>query len=412
MYQCKGMFMAPFGNHWRQMRRVTALELLTPKRMNEFESAKVAEFEASAMVKAISQQETGKPVNLYLLLKAFSFNFIATICLHRRYVQYSAAGPKGDEELQFINDEAREFATLTAGLSKLLGETAIADVIPCLFFLDWFTGINGRMTDLQRKVDTFLEKMLAQHTQHTRQAKDSRLSIMDVLVSLPGEDGAQHLDEITIKALCLDILAAGLQSTSTSSEWIMAELVRHPEVAAKAQAELDAVVGKKRVVTEADIPNLPYLQAVVKEGFRLHPTLPLLAPHESTEQTKILGYDIPKGTTIMTNIWAMQRDSAVWDNPMEFRPDRFLQECSGVDVRGQHYQLLPFGAGRRGCAGTSLGLIMVQYAVARLLQAFDWSPPQGMKPEDVDMEETFGMTLDRAHALEAVATARLNLPFP
>lgn len=193
-------------------------------------------------------------------------------------------------------------------------------------------------------------------------------------------------------------------------EWAIAELLRHPEILARAQEELDLVVGKDRLVAEADLPQLTFLQAIIKEIFRLHPSTPLSLPRMASENCEINGYFIPKGSTLLVNVWAIARDPNVWTDPLEFRPERFLPggEKPNVDVRGNDFEVIPFGAGRRICAGLSLGLRMVQLMTATLIHAFDFELPNGISARELDMEEGYGLTLQRAAPLVVHPRRRLG----
>lgn len=192
----------------------------------------------------------------------------------------------------------------------------------------------------------------------------------------------------------------------------MAELINRPEILLKARREIDSMVGTTGLVEEADIANLPYLQAIVKETLRLHPTGPMIV-RESSQSCKVGGYDIPAKTRLFVNVWAIGRDPSHWEKPLEFLPERFLVEGgsgkSMTDVRGQHFELLPFGSGRRGCPGTSLALQVVHTALASLVQCFEWRLAGGK--ERADMEEGVGITLPMAHPLVCVPLPRLD-PFP
>jgi cytochrome P450 len=197
-------------------------------------------------------------------------------------------------------------------------------------------------------------------------------------------------------------------TTSVTVEWAMSELLRNPDALAKATKELDRVVGRERlVVTEGDIPSLPYMEAVVKETMRLHPVSPLLTPRLSREDVvSVGGHDIPEGTLVFVNVWAIARDPAVWGRTAgEFRPERFVG--SGVDVKGHDLELLPFGSGRRMCPGVSLGLRMVQVVLANLVHGYAWKLPDGVSREELSMEETFGLYMPRKVRLDAVAEPRL-----
>jgi len=168
--------------------------------------------------------------------------------------------------------------------------------------------------------------------------------------------------------------------------WVMSELMRNPSVMRKAQAEVRGMVAGKPRVEEEDVKGLRYLKMVVKENFRLHPPGTLLIPRETMRSCVIGGYDVLPGTRVFVNVWAMGRDPSIWDDPEEFRPERF--EGSRVDFRGSDFELLPFGSGRRACPAVAMGVANVELALANLLYCFDWELPEGMKGEDIDMEET------------------------
>lgn len=203
-----------------------------------------------------------------------------------------------------------------------------------------------------------------------------------------------------------DLIGGGTDTSSVTVEWAMSEILRSPEVLAKASEELERVIGRDRLVAEQDIPNLPYMEAIVKETMRLHPVAPLMSPRLSREDVSMGRYDIPAGTRVLINVWAIGRDPAVWEAPMEFRPERFVG--SGVDVKGQDFELLPFGSGRRMCPGIGLGLRMVHMILANLLHAFAWRLPGGAAAaEELSMEETFSLTVPRRVPLEAVAEPKL-----
>ena len=185
-------------------------------------------------------------------------------------------------------------------------------------------------------------------------------------------------------------------------EWALSELLKKPEVLAKATEELDRVVGRGRWVTEKDMLNLPYVDAIVKETMRLHPVAPMLVPRLSREDTSINGYDIPAGTRVLVMVWSIGRDPELWKAPEEFMPERFLG--SRLDVKGQDYELLPFGSGRRMCPGYSLGLKVIQVSLANLLHGFTWRLPDGV---ELSMEEIFGLSTPRKYPLEAVVEPKL-----
>jgi cytochrome P450 len=198
-------------------------------------------------------------------------------------------------------------------------------------------------------------------------------------------------------------------TSTVTLEWVMAELLQHPDIMKRAQAELDNIVGTNRLVEESDLQNLPYLQAILKENFRIHPPAPLMVPHCSIETSQVQGYNLPANTRVLVNLWAMGRDPSIWANPLQFDPNRFMQHHD-IDVQGQNFELLPFGTGKRACPGRPLANLFVQIALARLLQSFDYSIPKE-EQESIDMSATFGITLKKRNALCVVAHPKLQAHF-
>uniref|UniRef100_A0A803P655 Cytochrome P450 n=1 Tax=Cannabis sativa TaxID=3483 RepID=A0A803P655_CANSA len=221
----------------------------------------------------------------------------------------------------------------------------------------------------------------------------------------------KNLDLQGLKKKSKDVFVAGTNTSSITLEWALAELINHPNVMKKAMDEVDSVVGKTRLVEESDVVNFPYIQAIVKETLRLHPPGPILS-RVASETCAIDGYEIKENTRLLINVWAISRDPNHWESPLEFKPERFYNEQGSenfkqVDVRGQHFQLLPFGSGRRVCPGTTLGLQVVHTSLASMLQCFEWNVENG----SVNMDEGPGLTLPRAHSLVCVPKARLT-PLP
>lgn len=203
------------------------------------------------------------------------------------------------------------------------------------------------------------------------------------------------------------MLLGSMDTSATAIEWTLSELIKHPRVMKKVQKELEEKIGMDRMVEESDLEGLEYLHMVIKEAFRLHPVAPLLLPHESMEDCTIDGFLIPQKTRVLVNVWAIGRDQSAWTDANKFIPERFAG--SNIDVRGRDFQLLPFGAGRRGCPGMHLGLTMVRLIVAQLVHCFDWELPNNMLPEELDMTEAFGLATPRANHLCATPTYRLHL---
>jgi len=197
----------------------------------------------------------------------------------------------------------------------------------------------------------------------------------------------------------------GANTFTTTIEWAFVELLKHPEVMKKVQDELDNVVGHQRIVDEKDVPRLKYLQDIVKETFRLHPPVPTLIPHENLEFCEVGGYHVSAKSMILVNVWAIHRDPCAYENPVDFNPKRFVG--SVIDVKGNDFQLLPFGSGRRICPTLSLGLITMQTYLARLLHSFMWKLPKEGNAEELDMGEKSLFIALKAIPLQAIPNARL-----
>nr|CAB3470156.1 unnamed protein product [Digitaria exilis] len=388
-YNNSSMLWSPYDDYWRQARKLWQTELLSTKQLKLYEHARGEE--VSAMLRdlhAESSSSSGAAVALSDHLMMASLNVISRMVLGKKYVVKGSSGSSED------TTTAEEFGWMMEELFFLNGAVNIGDVIPWLNWLDP-QGYIGRMKRLSKVLDRFLEKVLDEHDERRRRDGEAFVA-MDMVDKL-----LQLADDPNLK----ELFAAGTDTSAATIEWAMTELLKKPEVLTKATEELDRVVGRNRLVAEGDIPNLPYLEAIVKETMRTHPVAPLLTPRQSREDTSVGGYDIPAGTRVLINVMAICLDPSVWDKPMEFRPERFLG--SSVDVRGQDLELLPFGSGRRMCPGHTLGLKMVHVTLANLLHGFHWRLPDGVAAEELSMEENFRMNVLRKVPLEAAAEPKL-----
>lgn len=200
-------------------------------------------------------------------------------------------------------------------------------------------------------------------------------------------------------------MVAGTDTSLHIIEFAMAELLHNPDIMKRAQEELDKVVGKDKVVEECHISKLPYILAIMKETLRLHTIIPLLVPRRPSQTTVVGGFTIPKDSKVFINAWAIHRNPNVWENPLEFDPDRFLDKS--YDFNGNDFNYFPFGSGRRICAGMAMGERVVLYNLATFLHSFDWKIPQGKR---VELEEKFGIVLELKHPLVATPVLRLSDP--
>ncbi|EYU22010.1 hypothetical protein MIMGU_mgv1a022779mg, partial [Erythranthe guttata] len=185
----------------------------------------------------------------------------------------------------------------------------------------------------------------------------------------------------------------------------------NPRILEKAQDEVRRFFDDKGgYVDESRIHELKYLMSIIKETLRIHAPLPLLLPRKCRDKCEINGYEIPVDTKIIVNAWAINRDPKYWRNPDCFEPERFLDEDLEVDYKGNHFEYIPFGAGRRICPGIAFGMANVELPLAMFLYHFDWKLPPGMKHEELDMSESFGVTARRNNNLFVVPVIKRPLP--
>lgn len=197
------------------------------------------------------------------------------------------------------------------------------------------------------------------------------------------------------------MFAAGTDTTFITLDWGMTELLMNPQVMEKAQKEVRSIMGERRVVLESDLHQLHYMRAVIKEVFRLHSPVPVLVPRESMEDIVLEGYKIPAKTRFFVNAWAVGRNPESWDDPNAFKPERFLG--SNIDYKGMDFELIPFGAGRRGCPAITFAIAVIELALAQLLHSFDWELPPGVTAKDLDLTDVFGISMHRRENLHVVA---------
>ncbi|KAL4198233.1 hypothetical protein AMTRI_Chr03g44850 [Amborella trichopoda] len=397
-YGSAGFIFAPYGPYLKYMKRICMMELLGGRQLELFQSIRQQEIK-HLLEYLFKKSQEGKDVDMGSELAILTNNIICSMTMST-----CCPGAK---------DKADECRSLLKEGSELVGTFNLADFISFCKNMD-LQGLEKRFKKVHKRLDDMMERILKEHEEKKSNGGEPQ-DMVDILLRISKDEGAEmKLTRENIKAFVLDIFGAGTDTSATTMEWALAELVNNPNIFAMARDEIFSVVGRQRVVEESDLPNLPYLQAIVKETLRLYPVGPLIL-RESTQDCKVGGYDIPKGAHIFVNVWAIGRDPNSWEDPLKFKPERFIVESGGtnVDVKGQNFHLLPFGSGRRMCPGTSLALLVVETALASLIQCFDFrvhNSSQDMGGNKVDMEEGRGMTLPRAHPLICSPVAHFN-PF-
>ncbi|XP_059659142.1 desmethyl-deoxy-podophyllotoxin synthase-like [Cornus florida] len=292
---------------------------------------------------------------------------------------------------------------------RLRGGFGLPDLFPSVKILGYITGMKPALQRLQLKMDKILDTIVNEHRAKRKDMSTTNINdvpveevLVDVFLNI--EKGGDNFSLTTdnIKAVILDIFGAGSENSATTIVWAMSEIVKNPRIMKKAQAEVrEALKGKSNTIDETDIHGLNYLKSIIKQTLRLHPPGPLI-PRESIERCKINGYEIPEKTKMLINVWEMSTDPKYWGDRDYFRPERFVDSC--MSYKGTNFEYLPFGAGRRICPGISFGMASIELALAQLLYHFDWSVPNGIKPEELDMTEIFGLiSVRRRNDLHLIA---------
>ncbi|KAL4385068.1 hypothetical protein GQ457_15G016040 [Hibiscus cannabinus] len=380
LYESKGMGFGPYGEFWRQVRKMSIVELFSHQRVHSFQF--VRDEEVGALINRIqSTCLKGEPNNLTKILMVVSSNIVSRcVC-----------SQKIEEE-----DGRSKFGELVRRLVVLFTGFCIGDMFPYLRWADVLTGYIPRMKAVSAEMDAFLDQVIQEHRALESAAEVTHKKDFVSIIMQLQKDGI--LTQDNLKAILLEMFVAGTDTSSTLSEWMMAELLRHPNSMKKVQQEVRSVVGNKSKVDPEDIPKMEYLTCVVKEALRLHPPAVFL-PRRTTATTsgKLGGYDIPSNTTVLINAWAIHRDPKWWEKPEEFIPERF--EKSSIEFQGQYFHYIPFGMGRMGCPGMTFGVASVEYVLANLLYWFDWKLPAGEAGEKMDMSELYGLALAKGRNL-------------
>ncbi|XP_073052541.1 cytochrome P450 76A2-like [Primulina eburnea] len=386
--------LAPYGQYWRVMKRVMTVEMLVQKKINETTAIRrrcIAE-----MVEWIGKEATvnstvspaGIDVARYVFLA--SFNMLGNLMLSRDLVSPESA-------------EGSEFFSAMNEFMEWSGHPNIVDLFPWLKWLDP-QGLRRKAEEGMGRIMKIVGQFVAERLKEQNVAEGNK-DFLEVLLASEGNgrgNGGDKISDHDLNIIIMEVFLAGSETTSGSTEWAMVELLSHPETMTKAKNELAQVVGKSNKFDENHIENLPYLQAVIKETLRLHPPIPFLVPRKAIENADFMGYKIPKNTQVFVNAWAIGRDPACWDDPLSFKPERFLG--SKIDYKGQHYELIPFGAGRRICAGIPLAHRMLHLVLGSLLHEFDWGVNEIGRKGLVDSRERMGVTVRKLVPLEAMPT--------
>ncbi|XP_028799678.1 cytochrome P450 71D10-like [Neltuma alba] len=378
-YNSTDIAFSPYGNYWRQLRKICTLELLSAKRVREFR--RIREEEVSGLVKHISEHEVGSLMNLTKKIYPLTNSIVARAAFGRK------------------TRNVEEILSTMAYVVQLASGLSISDLFPSLEFLRVIGGTKAKAEKVRKDVDGALNNIIIDHLEkndgHMEEVDED---LVDVLLKIQKENDLEiPLTLDNIKAVVLDLFIGGTDSAATTVVWAMSEMIRAPKVMKKAQEEVRSVYRNKGCVDESELHQLEYVTAVIRETLRLHPPAALLVPRENSEICEINGYVIPLKTKVIINAWAIGRHPQYWNEPEKFQPERFIN--SSVDYKGTNFEFIPFGAGRRICPGISFATPVLELILANLLYHFDWKLPNGEKNEELDMTETFGAAVRRKNDL-------------
>ncbi|CAL4964940.1 unnamed protein product [Urochloa decumbens] len=377
-YGSSDVAFAPYGEHWRQVKKIATTHLLTNKRVRAYRHAREQEVRL-VMAKIRKAATAGMAVDLSSLLNSFANDIIC----------HAVSG--------------KFFRELVEANSSLIGGFNLEDYFPGLVKLDMIKRmVCAKAQKVNKRWNELLDKLIDDHQRRSvEQRGDEESDFIDVLLSVQEE---YKLTRDHIKAQLAIMFEAGTDTSFIVLDYAMVKLMQNPHLMTKLQTKVRMAIPKgKEIVTEDDLNanDMAYLKAVIKETLRLHGPAPLLVPHLSMADCDIEGYKIPSGTRAIVNAWALARDPNYWDSAEEFMPERFMEggNAFAMDYRGNDFLYLPFGTGRRICPGISFAISGIEVMLANLIYHFNWELPPESKDRGISMSESFGVTVHRTEKL-------------
>ncbi|TVU25750.1 hypothetical protein EJB05_28257, partial [Eragrostis curvula] len=380
---------SPPNARWRALRKFCATELFAPSRLNALRPLRKQKVQE--LLRCVADQAAlGEPVHV----GDQAFTAFMNILSGMVFSVDLDHGPS----VRGLKDLAKESSVLATAPN-------VSDFFPAIAAAD-LQGVRHKMARVVAAAYQIIDQQFEQRLRGREAGEPNKDDMLDAVLDKEREwrqDGSM-IDRCAIKGMLMDLFFAGAGTSSSTVEWAMAELLQSPEVMKKVKRELRKVLGTKMQIEESDIGRLPYLQAVVKEVLRLHPPIAMTF-YRAEATVQVQGYTIPEGTTIIMNIWAVHRNTDIWNDPDKFKPERFINSES--DFSGKNCMLIPFGGGRRICPGLPLAQRAVHLVLASLLHQYNWVLPEEATENGIDMTEKYGIVVSMAHPLKAIAECDL-----
>ncbi|KAF8023193.1 hypothetical protein BT93_F0637 [Corymbia citriodora subsp. variegata] len=385
-YNYTSLAWSPYGDHWQNLRSI-ASKILSADGLLTLSSIRADE--VKSLLHRLARSG-GQSVNMTSTFFELTLNAGMQMIAGKRYYGENV----GEEAIKFMEIVTESF--------RVSGTTKMGEFVP---FLRWMglKGVKEKLLALQKKRDEFMQSLIDESqsggAKESPEAAEGRKkkTLIQVLLSLQEIEPECYKDE-TIKSL-MQVMLTGTDTSAATMEWVLSAMLNHPEILKKAQAEIDEVVGHDRLVSESDLPKLPYLRSVIKETMRMYPVGPLLVPHESVEECRVGGYRVLRGTILLINLFYIQNDPKYWDDLANFKPERF----EGMEGVRDGYKMMPFGSGRRHCLGENLAIGMIGLTLGSLIQCFEWNR---ISNDLIDMTEGSGPPMRKAQPLWATCSPR------
>ncbi|KDP37367.1 hypothetical protein JCGZ_06821 [Jatropha curcas] len=401
IYKRTGFITGPYGAYWKFMRKLCITELFAGAQFDRFKD--IREQETINLLKSINESAIeGNPCDLNVELENFTNNIICKMTMGKKFKNINGDG------------EAKKMRKLVTEIMDSGAKLSGNEVFGVLKKIDIF-GHGRKLKEALWEYDKVIEEIMKEYEEHLGNiGEDEEKDVMDILLMTYRDINAEvKLTRCQIKHFILELFMASIDTESAAIQWAMAELINHPKVFKKLRDEMESTESaNKRLVNESDVPNLPYLQAIVKESLRLHTPSPIIF-RESTKACKINGYDIESKTKLLINAYAIMRDPETWHDPDKYKPERFLVKSTGefdqfeMEMKRHNFSYLPYGGGRRMCPGSAYAYTLLYATIGALVQCFDWKVKDG---EKIDINVSTGYSGAMAPSLLCYPITHFN-PF-